>query len=296
MFLTGLLIGFALFLAWVAKDCFFRIEEGQVGVVIRFGAAVHGDDGKLKLAGPGLHFKWAFEEVKVISLREQLITLGGEQGAEPMMLNDGTVIRLQSMLRYAPQRDGISKYLFGLVHRKEHLAGLFSSLLRDEIANVKNPVTKADLKTLGEDLGGSFSLVRRDRKLLNDRIAEFARKELRDYGVVFEAVDITDIHPPDELADALITALSARAEAESMRFRSQSECAQRVMAAEQGIAIAQTRAAAVEEEIEELGRHLAELDKGGVLDAYLSRRRAEVLSESRTVYLKEELKQAGGEP
>ena len=285
MFLIGLIAGFALFTWWVAKDCFFRVEEGQVAVVTRFGAALRGADGKLVLKGPGLQFKWAFEQVRVVSLREQLITLGGEQGAEPMMLNDGTVIRLQSMLRYAPQREGIAKYLFGLHHRKEHVAGLFSSLLRNEIANVKGPVMKADLKTLGDDLGGSFALVRRDRKLLNDRIADFARKELGDYGVVFEAVDITDLHPPDELADALNAVMSARAEAEAMRFRSQSECAQQVMAAEQGVEIARTRAAAVEEEIDELGRHLGTLETAAVLEAYLSRRKAEVLSDSRTVYL-----------
>jgi regulator of protease activity HflC (stomatin/prohibitin superfamily) len=294
MFFIGLIIGVALYLWWMAKDAFFLVDEGQVGLVIRFGAARHGPDGKLLLAGPGLHFKWPFEEAKVVSLREQLITLGGEQGAEPMMLNDGTVIRLQSMLRYAPQREGIAKYLFGLHHRREHVAGLFSSLLRNEIANVKGPVMKADLKTLGDDLGGSFALVRRDRKLLNDRIADFARKELGDYGVAFEAVDITDIHPPDELADALNAVMSARAEAEAMRFRSQSECAQRVMAAEQGVEIARTRASAVEDEITELGRHLGALESGGVLDAYLSRRRAEVLSESRTVYLKDEPQNGAG--
>jgi regulator of protease activity HflC (stomatin/prohibitin superfamily) len=288
MFWIGLLIGVAAFLWWVAKDCFFRVEEGHVAVVTRFGAARHGPDGKLFLAGPGLHFKWAFEVVRVVSLREQLITLGGEAGAEPMMLNDGTVIRMQSMLRYAPQRDGIAKYLFGLHHRKEHIAGLFSSLLRNEIANVKAPPPgrEVDLKAPGDELGGAFSLVRRDRRLLNDRISDFARK-LNDYGVTFEAVDITDIHPPDELADALNAVMSARAEAESMRFRAQSECAQRVMAAEQGVAIAQTRARAVEEEIDELGRHLSELEKGGVLAAYVGRRRAEVLSEARTVYVKE---------
>lgn len=287
MFLLGLLVGVLLFLWWMAKDCFFRVDEGQVAVIIRFGAARHGPDGKLLLAGPGLHFKWAFEEARIVSLREQLITLGGEHGAEPMMLNDGTVIRLQSMLRYAPQREGIDKYLFGLHHRKEHVAGLFSSLLRNEIANVKGPVMKADLEKLGDDLGGSFALVRRDRKLLNDRIADFARTQLRDYGVVFEAVDITDLHPPDELADALNAVMSARAEAEAMRFRGQSECAQRVMAAERGVEIARARAGAVEAEIDELGRHLATLAHSGVLEAYLARRKAEVLSDSRTVYLKE---------
>jgi regulator of protease activity HflC (stomatin/prohibitin superfamily) len=137
-------------------------------------------------------------------------------------------------------------------------------------------------------------MVRRDRRLLNDRISDFAKK-LEDYGVTFQAVDITDIHPPDELADALNAVMSARAEAESMRFRSQSECAQRVMAAEQGVAIATTRAGAVEEEISELGRHLTELEKANVLEAYLARRRAEVLSEARTVYVKEDTRQLGGD-
>lgn len=288
MFLIGLLIGLALYAWWMAKDCFVLVEEGQVAVITRFGAAKRKADGSLKLHEAGFHFKWPFEEARIVSLREQLIALGGENGAaEPMMLSDGTVIRLHANLRYAPQREGILKYLFGLHHRKEHVAGLFSSLLRNEIANVKSAPRTDDLSHLEEDLNNSFALVRRDRKLLNDRIADFAKTQLHDYGVVFQSVDITDIHPPDELADALNAVMSARSEADAIRFRSQSECAQRLMAAEQGVQIARAKAAAVEAEIDELGRHLGELDKGGVLDAYVERRKAEVLSDSRTVYFKE---------
>lgn len=288
MFLTGLSIGVALFVAWVAKDCFFRVEEGQVAVVLRFGAALHDGDRKLRLFGPGLHVKWSFDQVRIVSLREQLVTLGGQQGAEPLMLNDGTVIRLQSMLRYAPLRDGIAKYLFGLHHRKEHVAGLFSSVLRNEIANVKTPPSPDDLTTLGDGTTGAYGLVRRDRQLLNERIRDFAKNELGDkYGVDFQAVDITDIHPPDEMADALNAVMSARAEAAALRFRTESECAQQVLAAARGVDIARTKAEAVEAEIDELGRHLAALDETGVLSAYVARRKAEILSEARTVYLKE---------
>jgi regulator of protease activity HflC (stomatin/prohibitin superfamily) len=289
VFSLGLLIGVALFAWWIAKDCFVLVQEGQVAVITRFGAARRNADGSLKLHEPGLHLKWAFEEARVVSLREQLIPLGGEGGAaEPMMLSDGTVIKLHANLRYAPQRDGILKYLFGLHHRKEHVAGLFSSLLRNELANVKAAAPPAsDLSKLDEDLNNAFALVRRDRSLLNERIADFARTQLRDYGVVFQSIDITDLHPPDELADALNAVMSARAEADSLRFRSQSECAQRVMAAEQGVEIAKAKAAAVEAEIDELGRHLAQLDAAKVLDAYVERRRAEVLSDARTVYLKD---------
>lgn len=288
MFVTGFVVGVVLFLAWKAKDASFRVEEGQVGLLLRFGAALHGADGKPTLFGPGLHFKWPFDEVRIVSLREQLVTLGTGDSAEHAMLNDGTVIRLQSMLRYTPRRDGIAQYVFGLVHRKEHVATLFSSLLRNEIANVKaTGPTLDDPHDLPEE-NGSFSLVRRDRTLLNRRIADFARKEFGDrYGVDFHAVDITDIHPPDELADALNAVISARAEADSMRFRAESDCAQRVMSAEHGVKIATAKAAAVEAEIDELGKNLSTLQQGGVLDAYVDRRKAEVLADSRTVFVKE---------
>lgn len=286
MFFIGLLIGIALYVWWMAKDCFVTVEEGQVAVLTRFGAAKRNADGTLKLHESGIHFKWPFEEARLVSLREQLVPLGGENGAaEPMMLSDGTVIRLHANLRYAPQRRGIEKYLFGLHHRKEHVAGLFSSLLRNEIANVKAQVRADDLAKLDTDLNTSFNLVRADRKVLNERIADFAKDE--DYGVLFQSVDITDLHPPDELADALNAVMSARSEADSIRFRSQSECAQQLMAAERGVEIAKARAAAVEAEIDELGRHLGELDQAGVLDAYVERRKGEIYSDARTVYVKE---------
>jgi hypothetical protein len=59
------------------------------------------------------------------------------------------------------------------------------------------------------------------------------------------------------------------------------------MAAEQGVAIATAKASAVEAEIDELGRHLETLDRQGVLDAYVARRRAEVLSDARTLFVKD---------
>lgn len=290
MFLTGIVIGVALFLVWKARDCYFRVEEGQVGVVTRFGAARHGPDGKLWLAEPGFHLKWSFEEVELISLREQLVPLGAKafgahapdhpETAEQVMLADGTVIRMHSMLRYAPRREGIAQYLFGLHHRKEHVASLFSSVLRNEIANVR--------AAAGEDLGGAFALVRRDRQLINQRIADFAQQELGDrYGIEFRAVDITDILPPDELADALNAVMSARAEADATRFRAESECAQKLLAAERGVQIAQAKAAAVEAEIDELGRHLGALHTAGVLPAYVARRKAEVLADARTLFVKD---------
>jgi regulator of protease activity HflC (stomatin/prohibitin superfamily) len=285
---VGICIGVALFLAWKARDAWFRLEEGHVGLVTRFGAARHRPDGALLVAGPGLHFKWPFEEIKVVSMRELTLNIAGD-ASEAVMLHDGTVIRLQAMLRYAPKREGLARYVFGLAHRREHVTGLFSSLLRNEVANVAAPArTENALTAPGDELGGAFALVRRDRRILSERISEFAQRELGDqYGVDFRAVDVTDIHPPDELADALNGVMRARAEADAARFRAEGECAQRLLAAEGGVRIAQAKAEALEAEIDELGRHLAVLHETGVLDAYVARREAEVLSESRTLFVKE---------
>jgi hypothetical protein len=52
--------------------------------------------------------------------------------------------------------------------------------------------------------------------------------------------------------------------------------------------ISTTRARANETEILTLGKHLADLEQQQVLDLYVQRRRREVLSESRTVFLKEQ--------
>jgi hypothetical protein len=80
-----------------------------------------------------------------------------------------------------------------------------------------------------------------------------------------------------------------------MRFRAESECAQKVMSAEHGVRIATAKAAAVEAEIDELGKHLASLDATGVLEAYVERRKAEVLSDSRTLFVKEAVREPGVE-
>lgn len=289
MLITGILLGVVAWALWTAKDLFFRVEEGQLAVVTRFGGALK-RGGTLATWGPGLHFKWPFDRALVVSLREQLFALSTE-GAEPVMLNDGTVIRLDAMLRYLPEADGLERFLFGMHHPQEHLAGLFSCLLRNEVANVKvdrEALSPAAFTMTGtDDVGGAYALLRKSRGLVNERIAAFCQAHLRErYGVRFTAVDVTDIHPPDELADALNAVMRARAQTEELKFRAESGCAQRVLAAEEGVAIAELRAGAVEAEMVTLGQHLQGLEQGGVLDTYVQRRRDEVLADVRTVYVK----------
>ena len=128
---------------------------------------------------------------------------------------------------------------------------------------------------------------RRD-STLNERIEAFCRLKIDDhYGVRFNAVDLADILPPDELADALNAVMQARSEANAKLHRAEAECQQRILSAQRGVGIATVRAKAVETEIRKLCSFLEELDRQNVLDAYVARRRSEVTSESRTLFLRE---------
>lgn len=286
---TGFLIGLGLFCVWMLARCWFRIEEGHVGVLASFGAALR-DGKKLRTFRPGLHFKPPWHVVHDVSLKEHNLDLSGEQGGRNAMAEDGTMLRFDSILRFVPVENELEAYLFGFKHQKEHIIGLFTCLLRNEIANfraVEDP-DKGPVSRLTTPDGGSYAVIRRERQALNTRIEDFCRERIgeRNYGIHFVAVDLTDILPPDELADALNAVINARAEAEVLYSRGESECEQQLLAAKRGVEIAKARALAAEVEIKKLGTYLDGLHKLGTLTAYVQRRRAEILSEAQKVYLK----------
>lgn len=288
MFLTGLLLALLLMAAWFSRRCGFRVEEGQLGLLSTFGAAQR-EGPALKTFPPGLHGKWPWQQVTRVSMREQALVLSGEKG-QHVMAEDGTVLRLDASVRYVPEVAGLEHFVFGLKSPLEHINGLFTCLLRNEIANLAKPAAPASTALAAEldDASGSYGLIRRERSLLNQRIAAASRERLGErYGVRFLAVDLMDILPPDELADALNAVMNARSEADSQRFRAESESRQQLLAAQQGVDIARTHASAVQLEMDTLAEHLGTLERDGVLELYVERRQAEVLSESRTVYVNE---------
>jgi regulator of protease activity HflC (stomatin/prohibitin superfamily) len=233
--------------------------------------------------------------VHLVSIKEQSLDLSGEKGGKLAMTDDGTVLRLDSILRYVPDEKNIDHFLFGMKAPLEHITALFTCLLRNKIANFRETAVRSDeaavsIRSLGfavDDSIGSYALIRRERRQLNKRIEEFCEREIgHRYGVKFQGVDLTDILPPDELSEALNAVMNAHSEAETQYFQAESACHHRVVAAREGIAISERRAQAVENEIKKLGEYLIELKRRGQLGAYVQRRRAEVLAESRTLYVK----------
>jgi regulator of protease activity HflC (stomatin/prohibitin superfamily) len=292
---AGLLVGLVVYLLFISSKCGFRVEEGYTAVLVTFGKAEMDPSTKrLVTYGPGVHFKKPWQRAVVVSMKEQSLDLNKEEGGGTAMAADGTILRLDSFVRYVPVKKELYEFLFGLERPLEHITGLFTCLLRNEIANFRGSGKD------GEDDGslstrfdfakqaGSYALIRRERKLLNERIHSFCREKIDDrYGVHFNAVDLADILPPDELADALNAVIHAQSQADGDLFRAEGECQQRILASERGVSIAKARALAAEKEVTKLAEYLGDLDRTGVLDAYVARRRAEVLGESRTMFLKE---------
>jgi regulator of protease activity HflC (stomatin/prohibitin superfamily) len=290
----GVACGLVVYLVVVVARCTFRVEEGHLAILVTFGRAEMGAKKQLTTYGPGLHWKKPWQRAVTVSMKEQNLDLNIEEGGGTAMADDGTILRLDSFLRYVPVKEELYEFLFGLERPLDHIRGLFTCLLRNEIANFRAPPDEEG-GSLSQRVrwdfakeAGSYALIRRERKLLNARINAFCHDKIDDrYGVRFNAVDLADILPPDELADALNAVIQAQSEAEAHSFRTEGECQQRILAAERGVEIARTRADAVSAEITKLGSYLAELEKKGVLDAYVARRRDEVLSEARTTFLKE---------
>lgn len=301
MLLLGLVLGAVVCAIAVAVRSVFRVEEGHLAVLMTFGR-VETKGGKRKLVthGPGLHRKKPWQKVALVSMKEQNLDLNAEEGGGVAMADDGTILRLDSFVRYVPVEEVLYEHLFGVERPLEHITGLFTCLLRNEIANFRGPTRAIGDGDQDEDAAalsarfdfagqaGSYALIRRDRKLLNDRIQQFCHAKIDNrYGVRFVAVDLADILPPDELADALNAVMQAQSESEARLFRAEGECQQRILASERGVRIARTRANAIEIEINGLAGFLEDLEARGVLGAYVARRRAEVTSESRALFLKE---------
>ncbi len=291
---TAFFAGLGIYSLYLMTRCYYQVEEGHVAVLSSFGKAefIDSSEQQLRTHKPGFRFKRPWQKVHKVSLMERMIDLSGQEGGTSAMASDGTMLRLDSKLRFTPRADDLYLYLFSLENPIEHVKGLFTCLLRNEIANFDS--LEKDSATEGQKLSympgvqvGSYASIRRERRLLNQHIQEFCRLQIGErYGVVFNGVDLTDILPPDELAHALNGVMNAQSEAKRVLAQTEGECEQRILAARKGLTISRHRAKAAEDEIGTMAQILNELQKNGTLRSYVERRRTEVFSEARMSYIK----------
>lgn len=277
-FETGLWIGVVSLIVYLSYQSFFIIEQGYVGIITYFGKADLDEKNQLQLYPSGFHLKWPWGKIYRQSVMEQIFDLH-DGGGKTALAYDGTVLQLEAKLRYRPNKQNIYDYVFKLKDPIDHIKGLFTSLLRYQIASFKG-----DEKNI---VVSSYASLRKERKLLNDQLDHFCHENLQGkYGIEFQSIDLIDILPPEELDQALNAVLNAHVEAEAMYSRAEADCAQKKLAAKLGVEIEESKARAIALEIMTLGKYLEELDQAKTLDLYIERRKTEVLYDTKNIFIR----------
>lgn len=290
----GAIVGTAILAVYTFFRSGFRVDNGNVAVLVVFGRFMRTADGKVRTFGPGLHWRRPWAQVVIVSLAERSLGLGSPAASSSEMrdhrpgtpeaagssfevlASDGTRIRINARLRYRIDPARIGTYLADAKDSVELLGGLFRLAIHEQVAGFEQRP---------EELSAYTALRLRMHELqrrIQAAIEESARAE---YGVIVTAVDLIQIDPPEELIDALNAVISAESEANALVAHTELQCQQRVLSAEEAIAIAHSRALATEAEIRTVGTELVTLADAGVLRDYIARRRDELLGGSQRVYL-----------
>lgn len=275
----GILAGTAVVALYALVRAGFRVDNGNMAVLAVFGRFERDPSGAAKTFGPGLHWRAPWAQVIPVSLAERSMSLGGtpdKPAAIEALASDGTRIRVNARLRFRVDPTRIATYLAESKDAIDHLCGLFRLTMREQIARFEQRPT---------ELSAYTALRLRMNELQQRALESMQHAALAEYGIEVTSVDLLQIEPPEELVDALNAVSTAESEASSLVARTELQVQQRLLAAEQAVAIANARALATEAEIRTVGAELSTLAEQGTLRDYVARRRTEVLGGSHRVYL-----------
>lgn len=276
MFTAGLVIGLGIVLVVLATRMFFVVHEGESALLTSFGKPIGG--GPARVFGPGLHRKTFWQRVHRANLRELLAPLSYDD-TRTVLAHDGTPLKVDATVRYHVVPEQLERYLFGVDHAQEHISELFECLARGAIASF-GPTERDPT---------AFSRLRRDRRELLGELDRVCERTLPDdYGIGFNAVDVSSLSPPKELEEALNAVLQAEATARMQLDQAQAACQQKVIAASEGVSVARQKSQAVHDEMTTLAGFLRELKIQGTLKDYVTHRRSEILNQARTVFVRSE--------
>ncbi len=274
MFVIGVAIGLSLVAAVVFRRSFFVVHEGEVALLTSFGRPVGGDTAKS--FGPGLHRKAFWHEVHRAPLREELVTLEWD-GSTSVLAHDSTPLGIEATVRVRLVPEKLGTFLFGTDHAREHVAEMLECVVRGEVAHFAPE--PSDLT--------AFSRLRRDRRQLVSVMERSCASTLADhYGLEFRAVDVSGLSPPRELEEALNAVMQAEASARAQLEHALAACEQKRVAAREGVGVAEAKARAVHDEMVTLAGYLSGLKTRGTLSDYVNHRRAEILNQSKTVFVR----------
>ncbi len=253
---------------------------------------------KLDIIGPGLHFKWPWEEVRRVSIATQTVDIGfdpsnprSQSAALNAVTKDQLNTRISGQIRFRVSEDNLYAYLFGIRNPIAHVMGFFHSVLREKIANYeapKNPMLEEEEDPLRKNVEGiSINDLRKNLQDINDHMERECANSATRYGIVFEAALITNIDPPDCVEQALAAINTAHNEVSSDISVAQADADQTIVQSKRAVEIQTLKAQAEVEPLRQLSARLKSLRDHGGLYAYLRNVKLGLLSRASNIVLED---------
>ena len=179
----ALVIGIVILVGLYLTQAFYTIQEDELGVELRFGKP------KQEVSTAGLHFHWwPIETFEVANTAENQINIGstGRSGTTGLMLSgDQNIV------------DVAFSVLFQVIAPNEFLFNV-----RDPEGMVRQVAESAMREVVGKR--PAQDVFRDDRAGIADEVRQITQNTLDSYGagININAVNIEDVAPPREVADA----------------------------------------------------------------------------------------------
>jgi regulator of protease activity HflC (stomatin/prohibitin superfamily) len=242
----------------------------------------------VRVIGPGLHFKFPWEQVYTISIATETIDMAYDP-ENPRANSNGTMLEavtrdqlnvgLKGQIRYRPSSDNLYACLFGIKQPIVHVMGFYVSILRELIANFHKdgrPVTAADanvndnsVQTEGVNAGMSVTEavsindLRKNLRDINDVMVQECISSAARYGILLDASLITSIEPPPEVESALAAINTAHNNVSSEISLAKATADQTIVLSKRAVEIETLKAQAEVEPLKALAAQLKQLKSSG---------------------------------
>ncbi|MCV2528569.1 MAG: protease modulator HflC [Candidatus Lightella neohaematopini] len=216
----SIIIIILLVLAFIYSSLFF-VQEGQNGIILRFGKVVRSNDNNPLVYNPGMHWKIPFiEDVKVIDTRinttenqaDRFVTMEKKD----LIIDSYIKWRVNNISRYYLSTGGNITQAEILIKRK------FSDRLRSELGklDVRSIVTDFRNKLMN-DVKNSLNYGIITNNIYNLKNTKVNNSSMSMLGIEIIDVRIKQINLPIEVFDAIYKRMRAERESVARRHRSQ---------------------------------------------------------------------------
>lgn len=179
---------------WLATG-FYRVDDAEQGVVLRFGKYIESS-----LPGLRWHLPWPIERVQLVNVNE--ISPFNKQTR--MLTADENIVDVDLVVQY--QKADPVKYLFTMRDPEGTISDISESAIREIIG--KNKMDFA----LGE---GRAEIALRTEELIQQTLDEYGT------GIRVTKVNLQDVNFPDQVDAAVQDAIKAREDRERLSFEAQ---------------------------------------------------------------------------